>query len=255
MSRGLYLDIDMDYFVTPVEKASIDNVRIYYDRNCEVRPVGPVADKLREAGLSWDKSSIHCFTNHKKTYTYWWMVKKKGCTVIHIDAHSDLYRNYDEDLRLLPNGEIGCHNYLWYAIRDGYIDEIYWVVPESQDFLISEENAKRIIDKALITRVAEDDIGLHIYFNCINIEGKEKEISLHVCKIERLPYIGGKCDRVTIATSPEFIPEKADGMIRELLDCFGADESLKANIYRQHRDMLLKPVEEVEAARRRLGIE
>lgn len=255
MGNLIYLDIDLDYFVMPVEKASVDNIRVFYDRDCVTFPVKPVADKLSEAGLTWDKNNVHCFTNHKKSYTYWWIAKKTGCTVIHIDAHSDLYRNRQRDLRLLSNGDIGCYNYLWYAVRDGYVDEIYWVVPESQSFLISEEGAGRIIDKSLIKSSTLDDSGLHIYFSCIDIKGKEKEIPLHVMKIEMLPNMDAECSIVTIATSPEFIPEKADSLVPELLDCFGADESVKANILNQHKDLLKKPGSEVAAARIRLGIE
>ncbi|MGE5632839.1 MAG: hypothetical protein ACM3TR_17365 [Caulobacteraceae bacterium] len=254
MEKGIYLDIDMDYFVTPVEKISVDNIRIFHDMECETSPVGPVADKLIESGLSWDKNVIHCFTNHKKSYTYWWMCKRKGYTVIHIDAHSDLYRNYNKDLRLLPNGEISCYNYLWYAIRDHYIDEIYWVIPDSQRFLIDDGKAEAIINRALIKNSYKDSKGMHIHFGCICIDGVEKDIVLHACTIEKLPYMKAACDIVTIATSPEFIPAKADSLVYELFECFDASDDVKKNIYRQHLDMLSKPKGEVEEARTRLGI-
>ena len=254
MKRGYYLDIDMDYFVQPIQKAAVDNIRIFKDYACTTEPATPVIDRLAEAGLRWDKKNVHCFTNHKKSYTYWWMDKQKGYTVIHLDAHSDLYRNSEKDLRLLPNSEIGCYNYLWYAIRDGYTDEIYWVVPHSLKHMTSSSCAGEIINESLITGVREDEIGLHIYFRCIDLEGMEKEIVLHVCLVEDLPVIAAECKRVTIATSPEFIPSGADELVFELLECFGADDSLRQNVYRQHKDMLAKPEEEVEKAKRRLGL-
>lgn len=254
MRKGYYLDIDMDYFVQPIQRSAVDNIRIFKADACETLPVSPVADRLARSGLSWDKKDVHCFTNHKKSYTYWWMDKQEGYTVIHIDAHSDLYRNGEKDLRLLPNSELGCYNYLWYAIRDGYIDEIYWVVPEAIEDIIDSGRAGEIINASLITGIREDEAGLHINFCCIDIRGLEKEIQLHVCLAENLPSFDAKCKRVTIATSPEFIPERADELVFELLECFGAGDDLKHNIYKQHKDMLLKPEAEVEEALIRLGM-
>jgi hypothetical protein len=254
MKRTYYLDIDMDYFVLPIQKAAVDNIRIFKAEDCITLPVAPLREGLEKAGLSWDKGSLHCFTNHKKSYTYWWMDKHKDCTVIHIDAHSDLYRNSRKDLRLLSNSELGCYNYLWYAIRDGYVNEIYWVLPDALKHIINCGSAGEIINKDLIAESREDEAGLHISFRCIDINGVDKAIMLHVCTIEQLPYFGAKCRRVTIATSPEFIPEKADKLVYELLESFGADDALKQNIYRQHKDMLLKPEHEVEEARKRLGL-
>lgn len=252
MKKGYYLDIDMDYFVEPVQKAAVDNIRVFKDEECTTLSVAPVVEGLLKSGLSWDKKDIHCFTNHKKSYTYWWMDKQEGYTVIHLDAHSDLYRNAERDLRLLPNSGIGCYNYLWYALRDGYIDEIYWVIPETMKHIISDGCADDIINKSMITNSWADETGLHISFCYIDIRGMEKEGMLHVCTVENLPHFDARCKKVTIATSPEFIPEKADELVFELFECFGADDTMKHNIYSQHKDMLAKPLKEVEEAKRRI---
>lgn len=251
--QGIYLDIDMDYFVEPIELVSVDNVRVYWDKPCTLLPVGPLFQQLEESGLRWDRGNVHYFTNHKKSYTYWWMSKNKNNTVIHIDAHSDLYRNSNKDLRLLPNGELRCYNYLWYAIRDGYVDEIYWVLPTSLKHLMNEESAGLIVNKALIRECSRDEYGLHINFDCIDISGTEKSIRLHVCELAMLPKFNRTCDKVTIATSPEFIPERADCLIGELFKGFGADESAIGNINRQHKALLDIPGEELRAAKRKIG--
>lgn len=252
MTGGIYLDIDMDYFVQPIQKASVDNLRLFHEEDCALLPTAPVIDKLKASGLSWDIRNVHCFTNHKKSYTYWWISKKQGNTVIHIDAHSDLYRNGSRDLRLLPNSELGCYNYLWYAIRDGYADEIYWVLPESLHHLIKLEEAGRIVHPSIIGEACLDDGGLHIKMACIDIAGTVRQILLHVCEIRQLPYFGRSCEKVTIATSPEFIPAKADDLVFELLDGFGVDRSVSLNVHKQHLDMLSATPEALEAARKKL---
>lgn len=252
MTKGIYLDIDMDYFVQPIQRASVDNLRLFHEADCTLLPAAPVIDRLKACGLSWDTKNIHCFTNHKKSYTYWWISKKQGNTVIHIDAHSDLYRNSGHDLRLLCNSQLGCYNYLWYAIRDGYTDEIYWVLPASLQHLISLEEAGRIVHPSIIEETCQDDEGLHIKMECIDITGTVRQILLHVCEISQLPYFGRSCEKVTIATSPEFIPAKADEMVFDLLDGFGVERTISLNVHKQHLDMLNVTPEALEAARKKL---
>lgn len=238
MKNRIYLDIDMDFFVEPIEKESVDNQRLFHDKECKVFPVAPLVDKLNEKGLSWDKSKISCFTNHKTSYTHWWIMKKNACVLIHIDAHSDLYRNSCKDLRLLHNGDIGCYNYIWYGIRDCYINEVYWVIPDSLMELLKIEKASSIINSELIMEKSRDEMGLHILMECIVITGEVKQIPLHVCTIDMLPTIKGVCEKVTIATSPEFVPAACDELVFELLECFGAPAELAQNIYQQHKNML-----------------
>lgn len=241
MENNIYLDIDMDYFIEPIEKSSVDNMRPFYNNDCVISDVKPVVSGLKKAGLKWERKAIHCFTNHKKSYTYWWMVKNMNCTVIHIDAHSDLYRNRERDLRTLSNGEIGCYNYLWYAIRDGYVAEIYWVVPDSLNAVCVDINyAESIIYQSLIKEKDVDENGLHILFECIDFSGCEKTVKLHVCSIEMLPSFDQTCETVTIATSPEFIPSKADHLIFKLFEQFGIEKATSDNIFNQHRDMLIE---------------
>lgn len=252
MRKNIYLDIDMDFFVSPIEKASVDNVRLYHDKACSTQPAAPAAHRLRELRISWEQKDISCFTNHKTSYTHWWMMKKQDQLLIHIDAHSDLYRNSSKDLRLLHNGSIGCHNYIWYAIRDGYVAEVYWVIPDRLKELQSVEKAEAIVHKDLIVDKHADAQGLHIRVECIVLSGETKIIPLHVCTMSQLPVFDAACSKVTIATSPEFIPASADALIFELFESFGASETAARNVYKQHRDMLDKSPEELEEAWERL---
>lgn len=248
MEKGIYLDIDMDFFVEPIEITSVDNIRLYHDRKSTALAVTPIVDKLREKGLSWDSSKVSCFTNHKVSYTHWWILKKSDNILIHIDAHSDMYRNSNQDLRKLHNGDIGCYNYIWYAIRDNYVGEVYWVIPDSLQEMLRQEAAARIINKNLIVDCTEDEKGLHIVMECIVITGELKRVPVHVCTVSQLPNFIGRCDKVTIATSPEFIPAASDELVFELLHAFDAPKDMAENIYRQHKSMLNKTPEELEQA-------
>jgi hypothetical protein len=248
MENGIYLDIDMDFFIEPIVKESVDNIRLYHDREGTFFPISFVVDKLKVRGISWEESKISCFTNHKTSYTHWWISKKQGNLLIHIDAHSDLYRNSSKDLRLLHNGHIGCYNYIWYGIRDGFIGEVYWVIPESLGEMLSVRYADSIINRNLIINKIADEKGLHILVECIVATGEIKRITIHVCTIEQLPSFNKVCDKVTIATSPEFIPANCDELVFELLKCFGAREEIAQNIYKQHKDMLNKTPEELQQA-------
>lgn len=252
MEKRIYLDIDMDFFIEPIEKESVDNIRLFHDRECRVFSVDTVVDKLKARGLNWQNSKVSCFTNHKISYTHWWISKKQDNLLIHIDAHSDLYRNSNKDLRLLHNGDIACYNYIWYGIRDGYIDEVYWVIPDSLKDLLDVEKADRIINSGLIASKAVDENGLHILMQCIVITGEVKEIPLHICTIDQLPEFKRVCDNVTIATSPEFVPAAGDELVFELLEGFGASKAAAQNIYNQHKDMLKKSSEELQEAWKKL---
>lgn len=248
MDKHIYLDVDMDYFVSPIEKVSVDNVRLYQDRSCETAETAALVKKLRAHGLSWGGDKISCFTNHKTSYTHWWITKKQDNILVHIDAHSDLYRNSYKDLRKLPNSEIGCYNYIWYGIRDGFIGAVYWVIPESISDMMELQNAPRIINEDLTSGVTRDEGGLHILMECIVVTGEVKQIPVHVCTVDMLPRLDAVCDKVTLATSPEFIPAAADELVYDYIDSFGAPKETAHNIYKQHKAMLEKTPEEIQEA-------
>ena len=253
MRNGIYLDIDMDFFTEPIYKASVDNIRLYHDKEGSCMSVAPLVDKLKQKGLSWEGSKISCFTNHKVSYTHWWIAKRSNNLLIHIDAHSDLYRNRNKDLGQLHNGDLGCYNYIWYAIRDGYVDEVYWVIPDSMKELLIEEKATEIISNDLIKKVWKNEEGLHIQMECIVITGEPKHIPVHICTMEQLPQFDAFCTKVTIATSPEFMSAACDELIFELLESFEAPKELAHNIYKQHKDMLSKTPEELQSAWEKLN--
>jgi hypothetical protein len=236
MNNKIYIDLDMDYFVKPVQKSSVNGIRKYKDESCDIEyPYGTI-NKLKSRVLFPEEK--HIFTNHKKSYIYWWMKRIEGCTVIHMDAHSDLYRNKQKDLRLLRDTEMNCDDYLWYAIRDGFINEIYWVYPQGVVNIDDEEIAERIFGTSVINKKEFLENELSVCLDIIDGRGTNKNINIHILEIDSLPFFKEKAIMLTAATSPEFIPEKADILIDHLDSLIGFDQDNIKAVKRQHLNML-----------------
>lgn len=139
---SILLDFDMDFFVRPIYKESRDNHRDYLNEPCQLMPMKTFFQTLANKNLCWKESDVKIFTSHKKSYTFWWTRKYKNCTLIHIDAHSDFYRPKGRDLMAMGNHEITCYNYIWYAVRDGYVKKIYWVLPEDHELMLRLKDFK-----------------------------------------------------------------------------------------------------------------
>lgn len=236
----------MDYFIKPVFKYSVNGVRLYKNEECLIDDVNSFFNKLL------DKIAVptekHIFTNHKKSYIYWWMKRLKGCTLIHIDAHSDLYRNKQKDLRYMSDIDMNCDDYLWYALRDDFIDEIYWVCPEGMEYLNCRDSALKVVGPYMIKNLELGDDMTNINFEIINRMGIEKEVKLHILTIEHLPEFRDPVMMLTMATSPEFIPSAADKLIDEINAFLNFSTENIAYVKRIHENMLKIPDKEINTA-------
>lgn len=231
---GIYLDIDLDYIVKPVEIKSINGIRSYAGNDCSVGGFEILMERLKSLGL--DKAlDKKFFTSHRKSYTYWWIKKRMDMTLIHIDAHSDLYRNRSYDITGLKDTDMGCDDYIWYALRDGFISRLYWIVPEGLlDFKNKELHRKFISDEMLIDFKNYDD-KLEMTFKVLTRIG-EKKIPYTICTADKL-CIREKPELMTVATSPEFVPLKADESIFSALKELGASYSDVERITKMHTEM------------------
>lgn len=90
------------------------------------------------------------FDDHSETYLRWWDSGLRGLTCLHVDAHLDLMedgfnldilselRAADGSLELEifrredgPHGALlHCANYLYPALRNELVNELYWIVPD-----------------------------------------------------------------------------------------------------------------------------
>lgn len=210
----LYLDFDLDYFVKPVFKSSTNGIRLYKNENCEIGDVICFFEKLlKKIEIPSEK---HIFTNHKKSFIYWWMKRFTDCTVIHIDAHSDLYRNKHADLRTLSDVEMNCDDYLWYAMRDDFVSDIYWVCPDDSPYIGNLTLSQNMICPSMIKKIEKSNNAINIDFEVINRVGIKKDKRLFVLGIDSLPVFKDPVSMLTFSTSPEFIPGFADRLIDEV---------------------------------------
>ncbi|SEF78904.1 hypothetical protein SAMN05660865_01015 [Caloramator fervidus] len=232
---GIYVDIDLDFLVKPIKQEGINNKRLYKGEECFVSDIEEFILNLKEHGLLNTKQKKF-FTNHKKSYTYWWINRSLNNTVIHIDAHSDLYRNKQENLTLLKDTDMNCDDYMWYAIRDGFISKIYWVVPYNSYNLNDPKVAEKFVPQKLVKSI-------NIKNNCIDYTLEVitrlgiKNIEYSILTFENLPNFK-EIELLTVATSPEFYSEKADTYIFKALSLLGATEEELERIKKFHEKMI-----------------
>lgn len=231
---NVYVDIDLDYLVKPVQKKSINNIRILKNCQCEISDTDVFVNQLKSKGLL-NAREKKFFTNHKKSYTYWWVKRMYNMTLIHIDAHSDLYRNRSRDLTFLGDMDMACDDYIWYGIRDGFISRIFWVIPEGLYDLSNRELSRQFISESMINHVNCGDGIMEISFS-VNTRIGEREILYSICTIDKLPEIEA-AELLTVATSPEFVPEAADCVFEKVLHELGAKDEEIERIMKLHREM------------------
>lgn len=247
MKNPVLIDIDIDYFVKPVYQNTVNGIRLYKDELCIIENVHDFFKKL-ETKISIPQEK-HIFTNHRKSYIYWWMKRLKNCTLIHIDAHSDLYRNKQNDLRHLSDVDMNCDDYLWYALRDDFIDEIFWVCPDEFIDTACMDKLEKMFSPSMIKSVGTENGMINVNLDIITRSVFGKIIKVHILKIDDLPCFNTKSLMLTMATSPEFIPASADILIDQVNSVIGFDDSSVLNIKKQHHKMLHAAEEEYAKAR------
>lgn len=231
---SIYVDIDLDYLVKPIKKESINNIRLYRDEECTLDSVENFLEKLKARGLLETREKKF-FLSHRKSYTYWWIKKSRNNTLIHIDAHSDMYRNKNRDLTLLRDTDMGCDDYIWYAIRDSFVDRVYWVIPENSYDIYSQEFIERTLPKSMLLGYRHEDNMLKAVLS-VNTRDGEKEIEYNITHLEDLSSFND-IEMLTLATSPEFVPLSADFEFERAMRLIGAGEDEVKKIMKSHRDM------------------
>ncbi|EYE89158.1 hypothetical protein Q428_04265 [Fervidicella metallireducens AeB] len=231
---AVYLDIDLDFLVKPIRKESINNVRMYKYEECSVDNVDEFIELLKSKGLLNSKDKKF-FTNHKKSYTYWWIKRLMDNTLIHIDAHSDLYRNKNRNLTLLRDTDMGCDDYIWFAIRDGFISKIIWVIPDGLYDLSEADLAKKFIPEDMILDYRYEENQLKIKFE-VDTRIGNRVIEYCICNLLHLPAFEN-IEMMTVATSPEFTSESCDKEMMRALTFLGASEDEITRIMKLHKEM------------------
>ncbi|MDI6829297.1 MAG: tetratricopeptide repeat protein [Armatimonadota bacterium] len=123
---------------------------------------------------------INVFDNHDQAYYLWKKAGISGAAVIHIDAHHDLFEPKGTNAPVISD-------YLRWALREGILREVYWVVPEH----IWHSNSSRGIIWNHLKAMARTSGGANPWFKPNDRQGG---ISLYdqavtVCSLESLPKV------------------------------------------------------------------
>ncbi|WP_041274941.1 hypothetical protein [Desulforamulus reducens] len=231
---ALYLDIDIDYFINPIIKESRANHRPLDDRSYYINDPYQLFSIIKHKEIALGQKR-YIFTNHMQSHLRWWLNGKSDNTIIHIDAHSDLYGNPRVDLSKLER--LGCQNFLWHSIREGLISEIYWVFPDKALDLTDNNIVMSMFTVDQIKNYYLKDNILNIEINCLLPGGQPKNILYHLLKATDLPLFNQKAEIITVATSPEFIPRQADPLVTSVGRYLNLETSMLENILQQHLDM------------------
>ncbi|SHK27633.1 hypothetical protein [Desulforamulus aeronauticus] len=231
---SLYLDIDLDYFVSPIIKQSVSNHRPTAYQPVQIGEPLDLFHLLQQRGISLGDRR-YLFINHMQSHLRWWLHGKKNNVVIHIDAHSDLYGHSHLDLSNLPM--LGCQNYLWHSIREGLVGEIYWVLPENAVDITDPAILYSMFTPSQVGKIQVRDHILHAELNCVLPGERPKVIPYHLLKAKDLPVFREPAEIVTVASSPEFIPRQADQLIYTVGRLVGLDDNLLGKVMGQHQEM------------------
>ena len=231
---SLYLDIDLDYFVSPHLRESVANHRP--QANPGMRQVDPTVlfNILREKEIQLGDQRF-IFTNHMQSHLRWWLARKPDNRVIHIDAHSDLYGHTQPNLSRL--NMLGCQNYLWHSIREGLVSEIYWVFPDDIVNIQDPNIVYTMFSPEQIARVSAEDNILHVDLACILPDGTRKTVAYHILKTEALPVFKETAEIITVASSPEFYPPQFDSLIQQVGEILAFPTDVLDRIRTQHTEM------------------
>ena len=231
---ALYLDIDLDYFVAPVLKESVTNQRPPDPSHCRLANPADLFSVLQEKGVRLGHKRF-IFTNHMQSHLRWWIHGKKNNRVIHIDAHSDLYGHHQPDLSSLE--KLGCQNYLWHAIRENLVSEIYWVFP---DRLFDPEDPsilKKMFLPCQLGRSFTRDRILHTEILCSLPGQPGKVIPYHLLQLKDLPVFQETAEIITVATSPEFLPRQADTLLPCIEQLLHFEPGIMDKLRQTHEEM------------------
>lgn len=231
---GLYLDIDLDYFVMPIMKESSANHRPASDEAFRIMEPAGLFSLLSKKEIAFGQKR-YLFTNHMQSHLRWWLNRTTDNTVIHIDAHSDLYGHSSRCLNNLKM--LGCQNYLWHSIREGLISEIYWVFPDGAVDITDPGLLQTMFAPSQLGHVSLQDDILHVDLRCELPCGQEKKVAYHLLQAADLPVFRTTAEIITVATSPEFIPREADKLIFSVGRFFHLDETVIKNVVNQHTEM------------------
>lgn len=124
---------------------------------------------------------LHLIENHNEAYYLWKKHKFMNLPLVHFDAHLDITFDYQKNINIA--------NFLYSAIKENIITELFWVIPGfKKDF-----NKDIFSIKNLLFKLKSQDPYTIMYNSKIKfdyglIRTKLCGIPLYICTIDKLPF-------------------------------------------------------------------
>lgn len=233
---AVFLDIDADFMFKPRTSGNT-----LMRQKLWVKP-DDLLENLKAAGLKWKGSPVALFTDHKEAYFVW---KETGAhldTLVHVDAHSDLYDTFSWFLH--------CGNYLRRALEERVFSKVVWVMPDwllgSGDwvrwdipFFTLRRNSRLGTERETVSIGEERDqsgidgprgkisqrhagcggrLNLRSADSVAIVSIKHGKVEFRAVSMEDFKMPNTKVTLVTVATSPMFVPVSGLGAVRELVE-------------------------------------
>ncbi|MDD3492940.1 MAG: hypothetical protein PHZ19_05540 [Candidatus Thermoplasmatota archaeon] len=214
MNAPLLLDIDLDYFFTPRQGQVWHPWRRFRAWNSPVH----LLSGLRDRGISWEGAVVNVMQDHGEAYWRWAFAMDQGlppthgATLVHVDAHSDWYRTVPK--------EIHAGNFILWAIKTGYISQVWWVLPDWMDW--QAPDASRFLQKEPLGKPWVEGDAL-----CARVG----TATARLVTLDKLPRFDRPARMVTLCSSPGYTPPAALPLWRDLLERFGQDAERHSRIF------------------------
>ena len=114
--------------------------------------------------------NIYLIENHHEALGYWRNMHISNKTIIHIDSHHDLFEG--------PSFP-WINNYLWFAIKENILKEIYLVYPKHiiKNFDLVEKYVASIMGFVSLTKISH-----HMF----SVTTTETNIEIYVCSFDKV---------------------------------------------------------------------
>lgn len=205
MKAPLLLDIDLDYFFTPRQ----GKVWHPWSRFRAWSSPSQLLSGLQERGITWDGAVVSVMQDHAEAYWRWAFATDhdlpptERATLVHVDAHSDWYAAVPE--------EIHAGNFVRWAIKTGYVSQVWWVLPDWLDWQAAENGFFQ--EEPLRKPWVEGDA----------LCARVGMATARLVTLDKLPHFDQYTRMVTLCSSPGYTPPAALPLWRDLLERFGQD--------------------------------
>lgn len=197
------IDIDLDFWATPRRTAATVGTRGFPCGQRIAEP-GPTEVYKRLMQLGYGLPEAQLVSSHEHALDSWWPnTPTRGATVVHLDAHHDLWAVADP---YRPT----CSDFLRWACETGTVGRVIWVVPND------------LWPEVALADLMELDES--IFESGGGFEAQIGSVPVTAVPLSKLPPAMGPVAAVTLSLSPEWIDAPLwEPLARQVSRLFRAD--------------------------------